>query len=244
MSKSERHHDLDALRSTMLLLGLLIHAGEAYFPFDLRDPELWFFYDSTSSSLAAPLSGAIHVYRMPVFFVLAGFFAAMLVSKRGIKGLLTNRIKRVAAPLAAALLTIIPLIYFAASYAASLRVGAPDEFLFQGFDGVYTNKLLHLWFLWHLVLLYVGTWMMCQLIGLAKDTRWYQTLMAKVDATVNSNWAVPMLAIASLPLLTQMQSRPGCLDTTFDIVPPLHTCWASTEFATVTVGCYSETAHD
>ena len=32
----------------------------------------------------------VHLFRMPMFFVIAGFFAALLVRKRGIAGMLRN----------------------------------------------------------------------------------------------------------------------------------------------------------
>ncbi len=152
----ERHHDLDALRGVMLLLGLVIHAGEAYFPANLRKAELWFFYDSTSSSIASTLAAAIHVYRILVFFVLAGFFAAMLMSKRGLRGLVSNRLKRVAAPLTVATLVVIPMVYVAATYAESLQSPTANRLPFNGFDGDLSNKLFHLWFLWHLMIFYAA----------------------------------------------------------------------------------------
>ena len=40
----------------------------------------------------------LHLFRMPLFFVVAGFFAAMLVARRGIGGLFRNRVRRIALP--------------------------------------------------------------------------------------------------------------------------------------------------
>ena len=127
MKDDERYHGLDSLRGTMLLLGLVLHAGLAYLTAsdELRNPTLWYFYDATESSLMAPLCGAIHAYRMPVFFVLAGFFAALLLAKRGQAGLLFNRGHRVAIPLAVAMFTIVPLIHFGSEFAWSQVVRVP-----------------------------------------------------------------------------------------------------------------------
>jgi hypothetical protein len=40
------------------------------------------------------LVALIHAFRMPVFFIVAGFFAAMLVQRRGRSGLLKHRFRR------------------------------------------------------------------------------------------------------------------------------------------------------
>ena len=42
---------------------------------------------------------AIHGFRMPLFFVVSGFFAAMLWRQRGMKEMLKHRAKRILLPL-------------------------------------------------------------------------------------------------------------------------------------------------
>ena len=51
----------------------------------------------------------IHSFRMPTFFVLAGFFAMLLAEKRGLRGMSLDRMRRVLAPLAAAIVVILPI---------------------------------------------------------------------------------------------------------------------------------------
>jgi hypothetical protein len=46
---------------------------------------------------------------MPLFFVLAGFFAALLVEKRGMLGTFKDRAARVLAPLVVGSVTLLPL---------------------------------------------------------------------------------------------------------------------------------------
>ena len=87
----------------MLLLGLVVHTCLSYFPTtpDLRNEDTWYFYDMAGSGILVPIYASIHLYRMPIFFALAGFFAAMLIEKRGMAGLLRNRFLRVGMPLVA-----------------------------------------------------------------------------------------------------------------------------------------------
>jgi glucans biosynthesis protein C len=76
-----RYHALDALRAAMMLLGLVLHAAISYIETPM--PSLW-PYSDPQRSLAFDLTVFfIHVFRMPVFFVVAGFFAAFVYHRDG-----------------------------------------------------------------------------------------------------------------------------------------------------------------
>ncbi|MFL0800965.1 MAG: acyltransferase family protein [Agarilytica sp.] len=91
---TQRYHALDSLRGIMMWLGIIVHvsinhmAGESILP----------WRDTQTGPFADLLVIFIHTFRMPVFFILAGFFGAMLLNKYGAKGMLTNRAKRLALP--------------------------------------------------------------------------------------------------------------------------------------------------
>ena len=96
-----RRHDLDALRATAMLLGIVLHAQLAYvtFPFwPVRDAHTHEFFDL--------MNAALHGFRMPLFFVISGFFTAMLWRKRGLGELIKQRAKRILLPLAVLLIPI------------------------------------------------------------------------------------------------------------------------------------------
>jgi glucan biosynthesis protein C len=109
----------------------------------------------------------IHSFRMPVFFLLAGFFAGLLVEKHGLAGAWKNRAARVLAPLAAALVTILPLVLlFMIDFAVSVRYGTHSliprlEDLRRleaesRAQGVPNDVFLgHLWFLYYLLYFYL-----------------------------------------------------------------------------------------
>ncbi len=98
-----RRHDLDAVRSFAMLLGIALHAALAY-----TGPG-WVVSDGPSSGLLGFLVASVHGFRMPLFFLLSGFFSAMLWSKRGASGLITQRTKRILIPLVLGGSIIIPL---------------------------------------------------------------------------------------------------------------------------------------
>ena len=89
---SGRLHALDNLRAVMMWLGIVLHVGIIYTYNPLPLPLPW--HDQKTSLLADWLVALIHSFRMPVFFILAGFFVVLLVHGRGVGGMLANRLKR------------------------------------------------------------------------------------------------------------------------------------------------------
>ena len=104
---NERRHDLDALRAGAMLLGIVLHAALAY-----TGIPIWPTVDDAWPPLME-IFNIIHGFRMPLFFLLSGFFTAMLWKRRGLGGLLIHRVKRILLPLTVGMLTIIPLTWVA-----------------------------------------------------------------------------------------------------------------------------------
>lgn len=100
---TERRNDLDALRSFAMVLGIVLHTSLAFFAAP------WPVHDTRPSGLLPFVFFVIHGFRMPLFFVLSGFFTMLVYRRRGLGGLLRQRIARIAVPLALAMTTIGPL---------------------------------------------------------------------------------------------------------------------------------------
>lgn len=78
----------------MLLLGIPFHISEIY------RVSGGFFLDSPDTSYVASLiSGLVHSFRMPAFFLLSGFFAGMLMERQGRGRWLRGRFMRLGTPL-------------------------------------------------------------------------------------------------------------------------------------------------
>ncbi|MFI4916689.1 MAG: acyltransferase family protein, partial [Phycisphaerales bacterium JB060] len=105
-STDPRRHDLDALRAGAMLLGIVLHASLSFF-----DNPMWPVQDASRAPALALVVMAIHGFRMPLFFLLSGYFTAMLARRRGLGGLLRHRGKRIALPLAVGMATIVPLVW-------------------------------------------------------------------------------------------------------------------------------------
>ena len=106
-----RRYDLDALRAAAMLLGIALHAGLSFTPFP------WPVQDAQQSGFFGLLFAAIHGFRMPVFFVLSGFFTAMLWRGRGLKSLLSHRFRRALLPFLLGLVTIVPAVNWISGWA-------------------------------------------------------------------------------------------------------------------------------
>ena len=100
---TERRSDLDALRSFAMALGIVVHTSLSFY----QAP--WPVHDTRPSGLLMLVFLAIHGFRMPLFFLLSGYFTMLVYRRRGLGGLLRQRFARIAVPLALAMATIGPL---------------------------------------------------------------------------------------------------------------------------------------
>lgn len=94
-----RLHYLDAMRSVLMLLGVVLHSARPY------DSGAWRVKDEARLALLDGLVWSIHLFRMPAFFVVAGFFAMYLLARRSTPVFLRERLRRVVVPLLVTLLT-------------------------------------------------------------------------------------------------------------------------------------------
>lgn len=95
-SQTTRLHGLDALRAGALLLGIVLHSLLPFIPW-----VPWLVVDSQSSWLASIPVYAIHLFRMALFMLLAGYFGRMVLHRRGTGSYLRDRAIRIGLPLIA-----------------------------------------------------------------------------------------------------------------------------------------------
>lgn len=131
VERDPRRHDLDALRAAAMILGIVYHAAlslAAGFP--------WFIQDPSANRSLYIFQSWVHGFRMPLFFIVSGFFTAMLWRKRGALALLSHRFRRVLLPCLVGTITVVPLCTIAitvamssgaARRAAAVKAQAPEE---------------------------------------------------------------------------------------------------------------------
>ncbi len=160
-----RYHAFDGLRAAMMLLGIVLHASVSYVVTVLPD-NAWGYKDASTSMAADFLVFGIHIFRMPVFFVMAGFFAALLMERYGTTGMLRNRAARVLVPFLLFWVLLSPLIVLGALFANGQAANGDGLGMIRETAGttapLWRDSTLHLWFLYFLVMFY----------GLAAVLRW------------------------------------------------------------------------
>jgi glucan biosynthesis protein C len=140
---SVRFHGLDLLRAMAMLMGLIFHAPMLYYIPIMADG----FQDFGVSSATMPpmeawLSATVywlHSWRMTVFFMISGFFTALVISRHTPKEFIKDKFIKLA----------VTMLIFAA--------------LFDMLDGRFDAKLEHMWFLYYLFLFSCITWVFIQL---------------------------------------------------------------------------------
>ncbi len=157
MSQSERLHALDAVRGFALLLGVALHGANAYvanFP--------WIVADEPSTTMAVTVY-VIHVFRMTVFFLIAGFFAHLAFHRKGQPAFVRDRLMRVGVPLVAGWFVLMPAMGLASALAVVVaNGGTPPAWAAPGpapggIVGAVASGFPwgHLWFLYMLLGFYV-----------------------------------------------------------------------------------------
>lgn len=188
---SERLHSLDLVRAAALLLGIVFHAAIPFLP----DLQLWLVVDQVRSSPVSWLTFTLHTFRMATFFVLAGYFGRLLLVRRGTKGFVKDRGKRILAPLLIFWLPVLILYGIALAVAANLGATPvtdepiqPPAFTLAGFP------LTHLWFLYVLLILYLAALIARTTVEKVDNKG---TMRGAVDRVLAKTLRIPFL----LPLL-------------------------------------------
>jgi len=155
--KTERIHSLDSLRAIMMLLGLVLHSAITY---NLTDwGSTWSLKDPNATSLFNDyIVDIIHFFRMQIFFLVAGFFGAMLFYERKPLRMVKNRISRIVFPFIVFVILLWPTIVYVFTYTRSLFHGSNNP-LAEAFAPFSSIKILipdstfHLWFLYYLAII-------------------------------------------------------------------------------------------
>lgn len=146
----KRYLYLDVLRAMAVLLLVFFHAtGYLLLRRETGDVGLGFRW-------------VVHVFHMPLFFVLSGFVLGMAARKTGIEKQIRSRWRRLAVPFLVAMITVIPAIKLVGLYFTSLKPETANREAAQlTFGNVFSLQPQHLWFLeylFYLSLIVLGVW--------------------------------------------------------------------------------------
>ncbi|MCW5568518.1 MAG: acyltransferase family protein, partial [Dokdonella sp.] len=201
MHDIDRIHAMDNLRALAMLAGVVFHAALAFSP--LMHP-LWPAADAENSIAVDAIAWFLHQFRMPLFFTVAGYFAALLVARRGMAGLFRNRCARI----------LLPLLVFAAPLLAGMSgltghaattVAHPSPALawirahIDQHGGMPSSPgWAHLWFLFYLLQFTVLVWV-ASALGLWRIGQRLATLPAPALVVGLPVLLTPPLALVGTP---------------------------------------------
>jgi peptidoglycan/LPS O-acetylase OafA/YrhL len=213
---ADRLHALDAVRAYALLLGVVLHSAASFLegfpmPMWLDEPH----------GAAAIMFYVIHMFRMSAFFLIAGFFARMVVEKRGVKAFVKDRTKRITVPLflfGPVVLITIPLAVllgglphgfdFLQSLAAQAPQPPPPGQAVGGGGGI----LAHMWFLYYLLIFYAVVLAIRALVHAIDPRRSLASFGDRVVAFVMRGfWAPVLIALPIASYVWQVDSWPEWL---------------------------------
>ena len=142
---SDYEHYWDPLRALLMLLGIPYHASLLYshaLPWDIKDFE-------TSPFLSA-LGAAFVTFRMPAFFLVAGYFSVMVIGKKGRMRWLKQRFLRLGIPFVVAVLLLGPSQLFMLKLSELAKGDITAGEMMQNLPDLLQPSeqwIMHLWFL-------------------------------------------------------------------------------------------------
>lgn len=142
-SSQVRYDGLDLIRAAAMLLGVVYHATFPWMP----DIAPWYFVaDASAMPETVTIAGMLHAFRMQLFFALSGFFSHLVFERRGARGFLIDRSKRLLVPFLVALPLVVLFDDWIRRFALDLGLMSPE--FKTGTQPRFSP--MHLWFLVYL----------------------------------------------------------------------------------------------
>jgi len=208
------------VRGFALIVGILFHGAAGYiegFP-----EQLWPMREPPSAALGVVFFVS-HMFRMSLFFLIAGFFGRMLIERRGTAGFIRDRAKRILLPLIVGLPVILMLCAALAGLGFLLSGMSMAELLEMSEQQVdapaadSTFPWVHLWFLYYLLLFYGCALVSRGIAGVAdRSGRALGALDAMVRFCLGGVWGA---AVIGLPLAAYFYALDGWPSWTGLLVP-------------------------
>jgi peptidoglycan/LPS O-acetylase OafA/YrhL len=138
-----RIHFLDNLRTAMIFLVVLYHAGAVYESSGIF-ASFWLVDDPSTNDVVGIVNLVVDIFVMPVIFFVSGYLATVSLRRRPGVGFLAHRFRRLMIPWLIAMLTLVPLYKVIFLYSR----GLPQEHwttYFHFSNGIFSQSWL--WFL-------------------------------------------------------------------------------------------------
>jgi len=199
---ANRLHALDAVRAIALLLGVVLHASMSFIP----GPPVWIVQDNAAATEFSLLFYVPHMFRMVLFFLIAGYFARFVLERRSLARFALDRGQRILLPLVTLWLPIFIAIASVFLWGVAKANGGelPDQEAPPLTVGTF--PLTHLWFLYLLTGFYLVSLPLTALMRMFDRKDRTGSL---IDAATRVLATTPLGAIAlALPAFAWFASTP------------------------------------
>ena len=206
MEPQERYHGLDFVRAMAMLLGLVLHVCIFFMPVDNYR---WVAGEYSGDPVNRWLLNFIHLFRMELFFLMAGFFAELVIFRKGFGNLLKDRTKRIVLPFIFAVLFMVPLHFFVTNvngfYSSTLDgYGIFERYKALFFWGAFADKpiydqtdiLAHYWFMYYLIVIYLSHFILRPVVNFVLQNKALNRFWA---FCLEHRYGVFLLGLVSLP---------------------------------------------
>lgn len=188
-----RLHFLDGLRGSLMIIGIPFHAAIA-----LSGNE-WLVVNDEESLPLQLLAAFLSLWRMPAFFVVAGFFAVLVLRRRSPRRWFRGRLERLGVPLLFGMLAINPV---QALIRGRSELGSWSAAVESWGPLIVEGGPVHLWFLRDLLVF-------CAVLALLAASPWRSALARvadrAVDLAVRSTWLTALgLAVAGAAVVAML----------------------------------------
>lgn len=152
---TQRLDYLDAVRAFALLLGIVFHAALSFLPSFIG----WAVMDISTSPFVKDFMMLSHAFRMPLFFLIAGYFSHRVFHSKGAGTFVKSRLMRIAIPFIVGWFIMKPLLVSCwvmgqESMRGDVHIWSGLKVGFQSLGelphGLFIGS--HLWFLYYLML--------------------------------------------------------------------------------------------
>jgi glucans biosynthesis protein C len=155
MQVNERINGFDAVRAVAMWLGVVLHSLIVY----KATPAPNWPYDTEAGYVFLDwLYEYIHIFRMPLFYLVAGFFSRMVIQKKSLSYFVSQRFQRIFIPFIISVIVLLPLSllpFHVYRFFYTEQLSWSDAWQKSTAQMLHWNGLAHLWFLYYLLFFYI-----------------------------------------------------------------------------------------
>lgn len=194
-SESKRKYFIDWLRIGLIISVFFFHVGMIF------RPEQWHVNSAESFPFLDPMMWWLHLWRMPLLFLVSGIGTFYAIGKRTSWQYLKERFRRLYIPFTFGFFTLVPLMVYVERIEAYSSLW---DFIPHMFDGgpypVGNISWHHLWFILYLFIISI---LITPFLNYTKSGHYNMVrgkLIQIVSKTMGLNWLLPIIIVSQIIL--------------------------------------------